>query len=769
MKAKRIKRQIITKPGWLTKRFGNCYAQISTATTLKLKSSIKDVFRALYGDVPSSIEALCKKLPVPPQGVSDKDFIFGYEGNEGWVPGVIETSDTLKEFITKYPKEWEAVQKVISLSRQRGRHASAYIVADEPIENFIPLTTVGGVKVTQFDASGVEAVGGLKMDFLVVNSIRDIDVCLKMIRSRHPLPPTYSGPIPPLRAIPFKGEVYDVWDLPEDSRVFSSICSGDTETVFQFNTSGAKKWLQHFNYIKKVDADGTEHKALDSIEDLAAFTALDRPGPLDINVKGPTGQEHNMLVEFAIRARGGEHSGGLPILSNMLPETHGILVYQEQLTRIFREVGQSTAIEAENFRVHTSKKQMSKVLQDKEIFMRGAVKTLGPDIAETLWTYLLSFARYGFNKSHAVCYVVIGYACAWLKYHYPLEWWCSVLQNADRNEIDEKFWRYCGHLVDIPDLQLSTHNFEIQGDKIRAPLWLMHGVGEKAHEQLMRYAPYLSMDDFCEKILLHKQANMQLVTQTRKNSKTGEEVKTVVERPGRSALTDSTIYKMIIGGAMDSFFAPDMMIQEKLYEYEKSKHKYNTNKGKKEIASHPIRTGYHLITEVKQYQMVKQILPSFCRNVAKSVIKCYPDKFRLETSDRGYKWLFAYNDKIMIKVLGKDMIQALDTLPLPSEGTIESAICYVVAQRNFTYNKEENPKTACSLTLEIDGHRFDMVQWPGRKGLPPVYEQQLVGAVGVAIIKKQQDRDCTLMDFVVLSESLSVSDSKKQQEEESNE
>ena len=359
-------------------------------------------------------------------------------------------------------------------------HNCAFCITDGPIADFIPLTRVGDEVVTAYTAKSVEATGGLKMDFLVVNSLNDIRDCIQMIQDRHggrikEAMKIDKKRVPGQRIVPLpSGDYTDIWDLPEDQDVFRDFCEGRTETVFQFNTPGMQGWLHEFNHVKGTDPDGKVRKALDGIESIAALTALDRPGPLDYFVDDGEGGRHNMLVEYARRARGDKGVGNLPILDKLLPDTYGVIVYQEQLQRIFQHVGQTTAEEADDFRVHISKKQVSKVIKDRVVFDRGAIPMLGEEQAKKLWDSMEVFANYGFNKSHAVCYVIISYACAWLKHHYPLEWWTSVLRNANKNEINDTFWRFCGKLIDLPDVNLSESQFEIRNERIQAPVTLPH-------------------------------------------------------------------------------------------------------------------------------------------------------------------------------------------------------------------------------------------------------------------------------------------------------
>jgi len=375
--------------GWLKKRFGDCVSQLSVDTKLKLKSAIKDTHRALHGTVYPEIEKICKQFPTSPQGVDEHDVVFGYHDEGTWVPGLAETNPTLKQYIKDYPEEWNIVQKSLGLARQASRHPCAYIISPTPVDSFVPIVTVGGVRVTQFTANAIESAGGLKMDFLVVNSIKDIEECIKIIRKTNPgLPSTSKLPSIMLVSDPVTGEKLNIYDLPEDPEVYKDICEGKVETVFQLDASAARTGLQSFRPV------GGKPPIKD-ITGLAAFVALDRPGPLDAYVE-ENGVKHNMLVEYARRAAGEAGIGRVAILDELLPETYGVLVFQEQLTKVFRLLGNTTGAEADNFRVHTSKKQLAKVLADRSVFMNGAIPKLGQQTAERLWEMMVTFANYGF-------------------------------------------------------------------------------------------------------------------------------------------------------------------------------------------------------------------------------------------------------------------------------------------------------------------------------------------------------------------------------------
>jgi len=386
-----------SESGWLRGKFGDCVAQIATINTLKLRNAVKDVARVQHGgEVPSEIDKLTANFKNAPQGITDKQFVFGYTDDAGHpVPGTIETDLSLQEYIRKYPEDWNIVQRTLGVSRSLGRHASAYIVGDVPVHQYIPTMVIGDVRTTQYTAQSCEDAGGIKMDFLGLNTLKDISRCLQIIHEQEVPPPdgmTIDDKyVPPYRLLKFQDQYYDIWDLPEDKLVFDEVSNGNNTTVFQFDTPGVKNWLRAFNHEIEPGK-----KIIHSIRTMADFTALDRKGPLDAIVPGTN---HNVLIEYALRARGKGTGKRLDILDRLLPDTYGLIIYQEQLTKVYKEVGQTTGVQAEAFRVHTGKKQMEEMTNDRVIFMKGAVPTLGDEGAEELWNMMVTFAQYGFNKS----------------------------------------------------------------------------------------------------------------------------------------------------------------------------------------------------------------------------------------------------------------------------------------------------------------------------------------------------------------------------------
>lgn len=378
--------------GWLQERFPGHFAQISTVNTLRLKNSIRDVARFLLGNVPYDIEEICKKLPIPPQGVSDEKFLFGYDTDEGHIPGIVDTNIVIQEYINKYPNHWEIVKNCLSLWRSKGRHAAGYIISNEPIDEFIPTTQVSGVKVVDFTGPECEGAGAVKMDFLVVNAVNDVQKCIQLVQDRHFSEPPKDQKIdgllvPSLRIVP-ADKNRDIWDLPKDPEVFKDIDEGKVETVFQLDSASARQWLQYFKGV------------INSIDDMAVFTALDRPGPLDYMVQDPDNpsQQINMLVEYSRRAKGKEGSNDIvKELDTLCSDTKGIMIYQESLMKVYQYFTDCTLAEAEEFRGNVGKKKKDKIEKAYKLFMERAVSKVSKDSAQRVWDSIITFSKYGFN------------------------------------------------------------------------------------------------------------------------------------------------------------------------------------------------------------------------------------------------------------------------------------------------------------------------------------------------------------------------------------
>lgn len=783
-------RDILTdsETGWLKKRFSDHYAQISTDTTLKLKAAAQDVARFLLGYLPPEIVQLTKKFQMPPQGVTDFDFVMGYENDEGFVEGSLATDPALKEYVRTYPSHWDIVTKALGLARQKSKHACGFVIANRPIHEFIPLMSVGGDRVTSYTAQSVEAVGGIKMDFLRVSSLNDIQDCVQGVQRRHAqdidlsayqviehdeLTVGWSGTprekrfsavlngrrVPSHRLLPVDGKLHDIWDLPKDPGTFADISCGRTETVFQFSTPGAVQWLGHFGRQKE---DGSY--PIDSIESMAAFTALDRPGPLDMFVTNPDNPEkkHNLLVEYARRARGDKPSPDiLPVFDQLIPETHSVMCFQEQLQKVYQKLTGCSGSEAEEFRSDVAKKKKSKLDKAYLPFVEKASVTIGKENAEAAWAFFITWAKYGFSKNHAVPYAATAYACAFLKHHYPLEWWCAVLKNASKNEINEKFWKYVSTIVDLPDISLSSTDFEIKGERIRAPLSLLQGIGDTAHAQLMKYAPYTDLEDFCRKIQQNGEDTKYPVKKTL--SETGrakwikcEPSETDTYKKGHNGLNRGVVYSLIMVGAMDSILPkdPTLTVSDHLMAFEQALAIAQAPPGRKKPPK-PKAIDPKLVNlgAISRYQLCKTILPVYSGNLLQLLIDTRCPGVSAYDETAIYKWSppESHGPRSLRFATCRE-VEFLETHPLDDNEKVTVAIAaFVDEARRFNYGDER--KEACEVILDVNGARFKFVKWGGKTGkVPKKFEESLKGSIVVAVITKfKSDRPFSIDDLEVVA------------------
>ncbi len=764
------------KEGWLFKRFGDHQAAISTNTMLRLKSSIKDVARATHGHVPPDVEVLCKKLKMPPQGIEDYDFIFGYVGDDKKeVKGLFEESPELQAYAADRPEEWKTVVKMLGIARQKSRHACAYVICNQPVDSFIPLTSISGIRTTQYTAPSVEARGGLKMDFLGVNSLTDIGYCLQYVQERN------GGLIMEAREIdgkkvlghrivPRAGKFYDIWDLPEDQKVFNDIATGSTETVFQLNTKSAQQWLKQFNYIKDASLS---RKAIDSVEAISAFTALDRPGPLDAIVTDATGKGHNMLVEYARRARGEPAVGSIETMNKMLPETYGVMVYQEQLQAVYQRLTGCNGIEANNFRQIVAKKQMEKVNKAYLPFIDKASSQIGSDQAQKAWEQMVTFGQYGFNKSHAVCYSVIAYACAYLKHYYPLEWWCAVLRNADKKEIVENFWRYCSKFVALPDISRSGAFFEVRDDIIVAPLSFLQGVGPAAQKELAAGLPYEGIQDFCNKIEATKMSKATI------NEKTGK------GRKGTSALNYGIVAKLIVAGVADSLFPPQTSFSDKLTTYERCTRVASKKKENSSAKQDPAHEKYTTLSALNRYQLQKEILPIHSEDLLPILFDQKFHGVKKANSDTDHVWCYEPTRESVLKELksqgGVDLgapiplrggselkVLGEDVVIDEGDGFTAAGVGYVISERRFSYKDGE--AEGLNLTFDVDGQQFSLVKWPDRETGILHAPTNLKGALVLVVMSRyRMDKPFVIDAIVVVQPPLKAAKKVVQKEQKGKE
>ena len=716
--------------GYLFNKYGNKAAQVSTRTLLRIKSAMLDANRFFNkGVVNQEISALSKSLDNTPQGVDDLEYVMGYEDDKGvWVDGLIDKNKDLQKYAEERPQEWDLVKRSLSLARQNSRHACAYLVADRAIEEIIPTFEVGGVRrITQPTAKQCEYAGLVKYDFLVISSLKDINLCMKYINRRNGDKGMKTG------HFMHKGTDTYVWDLPQDTEIYDMLSSGATETVFQLNSAGSTPT------VRKVKPT--------NIVDLATITSLERPGPKDF--KDPiTGR--NMVEEF-IERKNGRSFADIPILQELIPETFGVLVFQEQITKIAKELGQMNVEDSENVRIGMGKKKKKLLDSLGPVFIAGAEKRTDPETAKKIWSMMETFARYGFNKSHAVAYVVVSYACAFFKYHYPLEWWAAVLSNADQKEINEVFYKYVKDMVLPPDVNTSTEEMEVDYTlgKIRNKLSMISGIGVKAAEKIISKRPFSGIEDFTRKKasgyamtkkLIHVGALDSLFatgeTLINKISKYESAIK-IVEFEDKIKVYDDKIAEFVRLGDTKS---ADRTYNLKLKAIEKG-------------SAEPFVDDFYASLKLKHkldFLVKKSIFPTM--NLDLSAVLRKDSNKKILSGNGAYDLIVDKWGKD-IKLLSGEHLQHIDGINVEREAKF-AVPGYVMSTEVFSYSG--GTRKALKMIIDSSGYVSEKVLWPDYNSGELIYPETLKeGCIAYFIYTKKPDKPYTnIFEIIVEEESI---------------
>ncbi|NOR81362.1 MAG: DNA polymerase III subunit alpha [Methyloprofundus sp.] len=440
-------------------------SQIITYGSMAAKAVIRDVGRVL-GLPYSFVDRLSKLVP----------FEIG-----------MTLSKALKdvpEFQQLYDNDSEVkslMDMALSLEgtvRNAGKHAGGVVIAPTKLTDFSPLYCEqgGGNLVTQFDKDDVEAVGLVKFDFLGLRTLTIIDWALQTINKKQKelnLP------------------LVDITQIPrDDAASYELLKNAETTAVFQLESRGMKE------LIKKLKPD--------CFDDIIALVALFRPGPL----------ESGMVDDYINVKHGAKAEYAHPVLEPILEPTNGVILYQEQVMQIAREMGGYTLGGADLLRRAMGKKKVEEMAQQRAIFTEGAV---AGDIDESIATYVFDlmekFAGYGFNKSHSAAYALVAYQTAWLKAHYPAAFMSAVL-SSDMDNTDKivVLIAECDDMklvVCPPNINISNYQFTVNdANEIVYGIGAIKGVGEAAIEDLLKEretnGPFTGLYDLCKRVDLRK-------------------------------------------------------------------------------------------------------------------------------------------------------------------------------------------------------------------------------------------------------------------------
>ncbi|GAB5558742.1 MAG: DNA polymerase III subunit alpha [Synoicihabitans sp.] len=395
---------------YVREKYGNdCVANIITYGTMGAKMVIRDVSRV--NDLPfAEADRLAKMIP-DELNISLEDSI--------------EKSAELRNEIDRNPvakKVVEAGRVLEGMVRNTGKHAAGIIITDEPLENFVPLTLQEGDVTVQFSMKAVDKLGLLKMDFLGLKTLTVISDAVANVR----------------RTADPKFNIEDI--SLEDPKTYELLNAGKTVGVFQLESPGMQ------NASRQV--------GISSIDDINAISALYRPGPMQFIPTYAKGKHNPATIEYP-------H----PLLEDVLEETYGIIVYQEQVMECAKIIAGYSLGGADMLRRAMGKKDMEAMAREREKFIEGAARihNISAKKANEIFDILNKFAEYGFNKSHSAAYAIVAYQTAYLKANYPVEFMAAVLTaelgNADKvsHFIDEAL--AMGITVLGPDVNESRETF----------------------------------------------------------------------------------------------------------------------------------------------------------------------------------------------------------------------------------------------------------------------------------------------------------------------
>ena len=435
-------------------------SQIATFGTMAARAAIRDVGRVLDMSY-TFCDGISKLIPNKP-------------GTHITIDGAIKAEPILAERLEKEEdvKTLLAMaQKLEGMTRNVGTHAGGVLIAPGKLTDFCPLYQQPGSDsaVSQYDKDDVEAVGLVKFDFLGLATLTILEIAKELIRDRH------------------KGqEGFAFENLPlDDARVYKLFSDGLTEAVFQFESRGMQGMLR--------DAKPTR------LEDLIALNALYRPGPMDLIPTFVARKNGREVVEYP-------H----PLVANMLSETYGIMVYQEQVMQTAQILGGYSLGGADMLRRAMGKKKPEEMAVQREIFREGAAKNnIDQAKADEVFDLMEKFAGYGFNKSHAAAYSLLAYHTAWLKVHYTAEFFCAnmtvEMDNTDKLRLLHEDACKRGMTFEPPDVNRGGHRFEPVSDTtIRYGLGAIKGTGQQAIEAIVAArqegGPFTGLFDFCVRV-----------------------------------------------------------------------------------------------------------------------------------------------------------------------------------------------------------------------------------------------------------------------------
>lgn len=436
-------------------------AQIVTFGTMAAKGAIRDVGRVL--DIPyADVDVIAKQIPNVVHITLDQ---------------ALEQSSTLAAMYNSDPQ----VKKLIDIAkalegmpRNASTHAAGVVITKDPVYTYVPLAKNDNTLVCQYSMVTLEELGLLKMDFLSLRNLTILEDAIQIVKKKDPS--------------------FDISQIREDDEAtFKMLTQGKTSGVFQMESAGMTNVC--------VEMKPT------SIEDLTAIVALYRPGPMDSIPKFIESKHDPSKTSY-------KH----PLLEPILNVTYGVTVYQEQVMQIFQKLAGYTLGQADMVRRAMGKKKVKDIERERKPFIYGdpergikgcEANGVPPNIAESIYDEMYSFASYAFNKAHAVCYAVVAYQTAWFKCHYPKEYMAalltSVLDSTEKVSLYTSECKDMGIDLRMPDVNASYDTFTVEDNAIRYGLVAIKNIGRNVILDMVRErelnGPFAGFLDFCERMI----------------------------------------------------------------------------------------------------------------------------------------------------------------------------------------------------------------------------------------------------------------------------
>jgi len=439
---------------YVREKYGHV-AQVITYGTLKARAAIRDVGRVLNLPL-AQVDAICKKVP-DTLGTT--------------IESALQAEPELRRQAQSDPQVAEVLKyarTLEGLSRHAGVHAAAVLVADQPLENLVPLyrQSDGDDVITQWDGPTCERVGLMKMDFLGLRTLTILQRARELVAQR-------------------TGRDIDPETIPlDDQEVFELFRQGHTDGIFQFESGGMKSVLVQMQPTR--------------IEDLIAANAMYRPGPMEL------------IPTYCSRKNGQEPVPSLhPLVDDILTETYGIMCYQEQVMQVLHRLGKLPLNTALTLIKAISKKKQDVIAAQRADFIDGAKQSgIDPQEASALFDLIQKFAGYGFNKAHSTRYAIIAYRMAYFKVHYPKEFLAATLtlESGDSDKVVQYIAeaQRMGINVAPPDINTCQADFTVDGEQVRFGLAAVKGVGARAVEAIVeareKVGRFADLYHFCEHV-----------------------------------------------------------------------------------------------------------------------------------------------------------------------------------------------------------------------------------------------------------------------------